>query len=85
MCAETTVLANGLKEEQFVVVSIHPGFVITDMGNEAALLASSNQQDGYGPTMTATDSVKAMIQTITNLTFATSGSYMQWGGDAMPW
>ena len=55
VCAETSVLANGLKEERFVVVTVHPGFIITDMGNEAALLASANQQEGYGPKMTVTE------------------------------
>ena len=82
---ETTVLANGLKEEKFTVIAVHPGFVITDMGNEAAQLASTNQQEGYGPTITATESVSSMLDIIKNLTFAVSGSYMQWDGVAMPW
>ena len=55
------------------------------MGHDAALRASSNQQEGYGPTMTATDSVKAMLGFIDNLTFSVSGSYVQWDGKAMPW
>ena len=55
------------------------------MGNEAALLASSNQQEGSGPTMTATESVKAMLGVIKALTFAVSGCYMQWNGEAMQW
>ena len=82
---ETTVLANGLKKEKFTVIAVHPGFVITDMGNEAAELASTNQQEGYGPTMTATESVSSMLGVIGDLTFAVSGSYMQRDGVAMPW
>ena len=87
MCAraETTVLANGLKEERFIIVAVHPGFVITDMGNEAAALASSNQTSGYGPTMTATESVQSMLTAFKELTFASSGSYMQWDGKQMAW
>ena len=84
-CAETTVLANGLKEEKFIVVAVHPGFVITDMGKEAASLASSNQTSGYGPTMTATESVQSMLTVFQDLTFASSGSYMQWDGKRMAW
>lgn len=34
--AETTVFANDLKGDGFKVVSIHPGFVITDMGSDAS-------------------------------------------------
>ncbi len=83
--AETSVLANGLKKDKFIVIAVHPGFVITDMGNEAASLASTNQQEGYGPTMTATESVSSMLNVVKNLTFAVSGSYMQWDGSAMPW
>lgn len=83
--AETTVLANGLKKEKFVVIAVHPGFVITDMGNDAASLASTNQQEGYGPTMTVIESVSSMLKVINGLTFCVSGSYMQWDGAAMPW
>ncbi len=38
--AETTVLANDLKNEDFKVVSLHPGFVATDMGANASNLMS---------------------------------------------
>ena len=87
MCspAETTVLANGLKQDKFIVIAVHPGFVITDMGNEAASLASTNQQEAYGPTMTVSESVSSMLTVVRDLTFAQSGSYMQWDGAAMPW
>lgn len=83
--AETTVLANGLKEEKFVILAVHPGFVITDMGNEAASLASSNKTTGYGPTLTVEESVSSMLSVIGDLTFALSGSYVQWDGQPMAW
>lgn len=38
--AETTVLANDLKKDDFKVVSLHPGFVQTDMGANASDLMS---------------------------------------------
>lgn len=38
--AETTVLANDLKKDDFKVVSVHPGFVQTDMGANASDLMS---------------------------------------------
>ena len=40
-CAETTVLANDLKKDDFKVVSLHPGFVATDMGASASNLMSA--------------------------------------------
>ncbi len=39
--AETTVLANDLKKDDFKVVSLHPGFVATDMGAIASDLMSA--------------------------------------------
>ena len=39
--AETTVLANDLKKDDFKVVSLHPGFVATDMGASASDLMSA--------------------------------------------
>ena len=36
LTAETTVFANDLKKEDFKVVSLHPGFVATDMGHNAS-------------------------------------------------
>ena len=39
--AETTVLANDLKKEDFKVISLHPGFVATDMGANASDLMSA--------------------------------------------
>ena len=79
------MLANGLKEEKFIILAVHPGFVITDMGNEAASLASSNKTKGYGPTLTAEESVSSMLTVISSLTFALSGSYVQWDGQPMAW
>ncbi len=40
-CAGTTVLANDLKKDDFKVVSLHPGFVATDMGASASNLMSA--------------------------------------------
>ena len=35
--AETAVLANDLKEQGFTVISLHPGWVRTDMGDPFTL------------------------------------------------
>lgn len=41
MSAESCLLANDLKEEGFTVVSLHPGWVRTDMKNAAQVYSCS--------------------------------------------
>ncbi|DBA78176.1 hypothetical protein WJX79_006992 [Trebouxia sp. C0005] len=81
---ETTVLANDLKKDDFKVVSLHPGFVATDMGANASDLMSAIRP-GYGPTLTTGQSVQAMMKLIMALTQTQTGKYLLYDGSEMPW
>ena len=82
--AVTTCLANQLAQEGFTVLSLHPGFVHSDMGR-AAGLGASRSAPGSGPTLSAEDSVQAMLQVLQQVTPKDSGRYIKYNGEAMPW
>jgi len=81
---ETTVFANDLKNDGFKVVSVHPGFVSTDMGSHASQRMSKTRP-GYGPTLSPSESIKAMLKLTSELTVKQTGQYLKYDGSEMPW
>jgi NAD(P)-dependent dehydrogenase (short-subunit alcohol dehydrogenase family) len=68
----TTCLANEFKGEGFTCVSLHPGWVRTDMGGAEAPL-------------TPQQSVRQMLTIIDRLTPAESGKFLSYDGKIIPW
>ena len=54
------------------VLSLHPGWVQTDMG-------------GTGAEVTPAESVAGLLQVIDAATTAQSGSFLDWRGQSVPW
>jgi len=65
-------LALDLADEKIISAVINPGWVQTDMG-------------GAGASITATESVAAMIARFDTLTLAHSGAFLDWRGAEYPW
>ncbi len=65
-------LSIDLKEENFIVVALHPGWVQTDMGGPNALIDTKT-------------SVKGMIEVIGNLTSKNTGKFYNYDGSSIPW
>lgn len=68
----TRLLAAALAERGIAVVSLHPGWVQTDMGGEQAPVAPA-------------DSVAGLLRVIDALDVARSGSFLDWQGATLPW
>lgn len=68
----TSLLAQALAPRGMVVLALHPGWVRTDMGGEAAAL-------------TATTSVAGLLAVIEGAQPADSGSFLDWQGQTLPW
>jgi NAD(P)-dependent dehydrogenase (short-subunit alcohol dehydrogenase family) len=68
----TRSAALDLKHEDFVVFALHPGWVQTDMGGEAASL-------------TVEQSVSAMMGIIDTSDASRSGTFWSWKGHTLPW
>ena len=65
-------LSIDLKEDNFIVVALHPGWVQTDMGGPNALIDTKT-------------SVKGLIEVIDNLTPKNSGKFYNYDGSPIPW
>jgi len=66
-CLATDFRANGV-----IVISIHPGWIQTDMGGPYA-------------TLTPAETIPTMMQVIDGLTMADSGAFFNWDGKPVPW
>jgi len=58
--------------DKAIVISLHPGWVQTDMGGSSA-------------TLTVDESVAGMTRVIDGLTAAQTGAYLTWEGKTLPW
>ncbi|MBT8056513.1 MAG: SDR family oxidoreductase [Gammaproteobacteria bacterium] len=68
----TKILANELKPEGFTCLTIHPGWVQTDMGGENANL-------------TPEESISGMREVIATVGPEKTGTYWSYGGEEVPW
>jgi NAD(P)-dependent dehydrogenase (short-subunit alcohol dehydrogenase family) len=68
----TRCLARDLRPDGVIVISIHPGFIQTDMGGPLA-------------PRTLDDTMPGMMQVIDRLTLADSGQFFNWDGQHVPW
>ena len=68
----TSLLAQALRARGIKSVALHPGWVRTDMGGDAAQLAPS-------------DSVAGLLRVIDGLQAGDSGRFLDWQGQTLPW
>ena len=68
----TIHIAHDLRDHKIIVVSIHPGWVRTDMGGSNADIDTN-------------ESVNGMLQVINSLTLHNSGKYYDYTGTTIPW
>lgn len=65
-------LAGDFRSDQVIVVSMHPGWIQTEMGGVRARL-------------TLDEAIPSMAAVIDKLTMADSGSFVNWDGGLIPW
>ena len=68
----TRCLAGDFRDANVVVISIHPGWIQTDMGGTQA-------------PRTLEDTIPGMMQVINGLSMADSGAFFNWDGTRIPW
>jgi NAD(P)-dependent dehydrogenase (short-subunit alcohol dehydrogenase family) len=68
----TRCLAAELKDKGIIVVSVHPGFLRTDMGGPNAPLSLD-------------DTIPHLVTLIEGLTVDNSGAFLNWDGARIPW
>uniref|UniRef100_A0A8B9S200 C-factor n=1 Tax=Accipiter nisus TaxID=211598 RepID=A0A8B9S200_9AVES len=74
----TRCMAAELQDKGILCVAIHPGWVKTDMGTEKVL---SREQ---APLMVE-HSVQGILTVLANLSQDTSGAFLDWEGNTLPW
>ena len=75
------ILANDLRQDGFTIVSLHPGFANTSMGQNV-----KKATDGMRvPTRTPQEAVGKMMSLTLGLTTKDNGKYMLYDGTDMPW
>uniref|UniRef100_A0A8B9GL61 C-factor-like protein n=1 Tax=Amazona collaria TaxID=241587 RepID=A0A8B9GL61_9PSIT len=77
----TRCLAVELQDKGILCTAIHPGWVKTDMGTEKVL--------GYLRTpsapLTVEHSVRGILTVLASLSQDTSGAFLDWEGNSLPW
>uniref|UniRef100_U3JXK1 C-factor n=1 Tax=Ficedula albicollis TaxID=59894 RepID=U3JXK1_FICAL len=68
----TRCLAAELQDKGILCCAIHPGWVKTDMGTEQALL-------------TVEHSVRGILTVLASLSQDSSGAFLDWEGNSLPW
>ncbi len=68
----TRCLATDFRADGVIVISIHPGWIQTDMGGPQA-------------TRTPEETIPTMMKVIDGLTINDSGSFLNWDGNIVPW
>jgi len=66
------LLSNSLKDENIIVIPMHPGWLKTRMGTQEAPI-------------TPEKSISGMIEVIKSLTLADSGKFLEWTGQEVMW
>uniref|UniRef100_A0A8B9Z923 C-factor n=1 Tax=Buteo japonicus TaxID=224669 RepID=A0A8B9Z923_9AVES len=72
----TRCMAAELQDKGILCVAIHPGWVKTDMGTEKVL--------GCAPLMVE-HSVQGILTVLASLSQDTSGAFLDWEGNTLPW
>jgi NAD(P)-dependent dehydrogenase (short-subunit alcohol dehydrogenase family) len=70
-------LSRDWKDEGILVAILDPGWVRTDMGGKGALASSTS--------ISAEESAKGIIDRVSRLSPETSGAFMRFWGDPIPW
>ena len=65
-------LAGDLKEHNTIVISVHPGFINTEMG-------------GVQAPLTLSDAIPTLVQTIDGLSIDDTGLFFNWDGKRLDW
>ncbi len=68
----TRCLSTDFQADDVIVVSIHPGWIQTDMGGPHA-------------TRTPAETIPTMMNVIDGLTINDTGSFLNWDGNIVPW
>lgn len=68
----TRCLAGEFRGDGVTVISIHPGFIKTDMGGQRARL-------------TLEEAMPSFVEVLDGLTMADSGKFFNWDGKPVPW
>jgi len=68
----TRCLASDFRADGVIVISVHPGWIQTDMG-------------GPNATRSPAETIPSMMKVIDDLTMNDTGSFFNWDGSRVPW
>jgi len=68
----TVRTASLLRPRGIIAVTVHPGWVRTDMGGSSAMLGSA-------------EAAEAIVETVSGLTIDDTGRFLRWDGTEHPW